>query len=100
MVVTWRILLLLKKKAVLRTFGFGRLGREGRLLGKGVSLEDEGARELAGWVSKRSFVNNAFSQKRIEGGAFGLLLYIVKKDLSGLSVRIQVERLIVLLLFW
>ena len=93
LVTTWRILLLLKKKAVLRTLGFGRLEREGRLLGKGVSLEGEGA----GWMSKRSFVGCVFSQKRIEGGAFGLLLYMVKKICRGFLMRIQVERLIVLL---
>ena len=54
-VVIWKTLLLLRRRAARRKLEFGwRLGRGGRLPGKGgVSLGVEGAREVQDWMLRR-----------------------------------------------
>ena len=73
--------------------GFGEIGKRRKVATQGSFWR---ARELGYWQAgcRRGHSSTAsFSQKRIEGGASGLLLYIVTNICQGFLMRIQVERL-------
>ena len=93
----WKTLLLLKRQAARRKLEFGwRLGRGGRLPGKGVSLG------VGGSGGGRLDVEEVIRQLHLlseedRGGAFVFLLCRVKRICLGFRMRIRVEQPIVLL---